>query len=193
MCWALRSCPQCFLLSFCLSCWSSTSLCESYVLLVSCCVLKFSLWTSVYPFEVRAYLNRCLSDCVVIWKRFGGNWWSFAPGLLLVSDSWIFALFSSSPVLASAVCLCCCHFDMSNRLVASLLFTHSCLFYFVFSRCCFDKPRTSFVCSVDYVKLEIYKVVDGLTFHYLHKSESWSFLPSTIFLEPAFPNAVMWD
>ena len=65
-------------------------------------------------------------------KKFGGNYSSFARGLLLVNDSWIFALFSSSPVLASAVCLCCCHFDMSNRLVASVLFTHLCLFYFVF-------------------------------------------------------------
>ena len=83
-------------------------------------------------------------------------------------------LFSSFPVLASAVCLCCCcHFDMSNRLVASLFFSHVCLFYFVFSCCCFDKPRTSFVCSVDYVKLEVFKMVDVLTFHYSHKSESW--------------------
>ena len=63
---------------------------------------------------------------------------------------------------------------------------------FVFSCCCFDKPRTSFVCSVDYVKLDIFRMVDVLTFQYLHKSESWSFLPSGIFLESALPNAVMW-
>ena len=119
--------------------------------------------------------------------------------VLFVGSCWLmireFSHFSSSPVLASAICLCCCHFDMSNRLVASFLFTHLCLFYFVFSCCCFDNPQTSFtnfVCSVDNVKLEMFKMVDVLTFHYLHKLESWSFLPSTIFLESAFPNAVMY-
>ena len=126
---------------------------------------------------MRAYLNRC----------FGGNCSSFARGLLLVNDSWIFALFSSFPVLASAVCLCCCHFDMSNPLVASLFFTHLCLFYFVFSCCCFDKPRTSFVCSVDYVKLDIFKMVDVLTFHYLRKSEAGVSFPVEFFSNLRFP------
>ena len=193
MCWGLRS----FLSVFC---FRDVFLADLRLV----CVNHMFCWCSVvfssFHCERRCIHLKWEPTYIVVWvivlylKSLGE-----IVRVLLVGSCWLMFVFPSSsihefshcfpsfPVLASAVCLFCCHFDMSNRLVASLFFTNLCLFYFVFSCCCFDKPRTSFVCSVDYVKLEIFKMVDVLALHYLHNSESWSFLPSTIFLESAFP------
>ena len=96
---------------------------------------------------------------------------------LMIREFRIVFLISCFGICSLSLLLSFCHVKSPRCFIAFHSFTSV---LFCVSCCCFDKPRTSFVCSVDYVKLELFKMVDVLSFHYLHK-KSWSFLPSTFF------------